>query len=129
MNIQDQKKKHDEILCYKTRWMICDFEQIERLNYTKIFVSMIKSMNYKTMYVIIAINDWKIKQMNIKMIFLYNKIHENVFVIQFTRFEQEINKICKLNKILYDFKQFSRIWFEMLIKFFFSWLCFIECRI
>jgi hypothetical protein len=124
-----KRKKHDEILRYKTRWVIREFKQIEKLNYTKTFASMIKSMNYKTMYVIIAINDWKIKQMNIKMIFLYNKIHENVFVIQFTRFEQEINKICKLNKILYDFKQFSRIWFEMLIKFFFSWLCFIECRI
>ncbi len=30
--------------------MIRDFEQIERLNYTKIFVSMIKFMNYKTIY-------------------------------------------------------------------------------
>jgi hypothetical protein len=33
-----KRKKHDEILRYKTRWMIRDFEQIERLNYTKIFV-------------------------------------------------------------------------------------------
>jgi hypothetical protein len=30
---------------------------------------MIKSMNYKTMYVIIAINDWEIEQMNVKTIF------------------------------------------------------------
>jgi hypothetical protein len=52
-----KRKKHDEILRYKTWWMIRDFEQIERLNYTKTFVSMIKSMNYKTMYVIIVVND------------------------------------------------------------------------
>jgi hypothetical protein len=115
-----KRKKHDEILRYKTRWMIRDFEQIEKLDYTKTFVSMIKSMNYKTMYVIIVINDWKIEQMNVKTIFLYDKIHENVFVVQLTKVEQEINKICKLNKILYNFKQFSRIWFETLIKFFFS---------
>jgi hypothetical protein len=101
---------------------------MKKLVYTKTFVSMIKSMNYKTMYVIIAINDWKIEQMNVKTTFLYDKIHENVFVVQLTRFEQEINKICKLNKTLYDFKQFSRVWFETLIKFFF-WLCFIKCRI
>jgi hypothetical protein len=57
--------------------------------------------------------------MNVKTTFLYDKIHENVFVVQFTKFEQRINKICKLNKALYDLKQFSRIWFETLIKFFF----------
>jgi hypothetical protein len=58
--------------------------------------------------------------MNVKTTFLYDKIHENVFVVQLTRFEQEINKVCKLNKTLYDFKQFSRVWFETLIKFLFS---------
>jgi hypothetical protein len=115
-----KREKHDEILRHKTRWVIRDFEQIERLDYTKTFVSMIKSMNYKTMYVIIAIIDWEIEQMNVKMIFLYDKFHENVFVVQFTRFEQEINKVCKLNKILYDLKQFSRVWFETLIEFLFS---------
>jgi hypothetical protein len=100
--------------------MIRDFEQIERLNYTKTFVSMIKSMSYKTMYVIIVVNDWKIEQMNVKIAFLYDKIHENVFVVQLTKFEQKINSICKLNKTLYELKQFSKIWFETLTKFFFS---------
>jgi hypothetical protein len=76
-----KKKKHDEILRYKTRWMIREFEQIEKLNYTKTFVSMIKSMNYKTMYVIIVVNDWEIEQMNVKTTFLYDKILENVYVV------------------------------------------------
>jgi hypothetical protein len=115
-----KREKHDEILRYKTRWVIREFEQVQRLDYTKTFVSMIKSMSYKTMYVIIVVNDWKIEQMNVKTTFLYDKIHENVFVVQFTRFEQEINKICKLNKTLYDLKQFSRVWFETLITFLFS---------
>jgi hypothetical protein len=61
-------------------------------------------MNYKTMYVIIVVNDWKIEQMNVKIAFLYDKIHENVFVVQFTRFKQRINQIWKLNKALYELK-------------------------
>jgi hypothetical protein len=77
-------------------------------------------MSYKTMYVIIAVNDWKIEQMNVKIVFFYDKIHENVFVVQFTNFEQRINQICKLNKALYNLKQSSRIRFETLIKFLFS---------
>ncbi len=56
-----KRKEHDEILRYKTRWVIREFEQIERLNYTKTFVSIIKSMSYKAMYVIIVVNDWKIE--------------------------------------------------------------------
>jgi hypothetical protein len=115
-----KRKEHDEILRYKTRWVIRDFEQIKELNYTKIFVSMIKFMSYKTMYVIIVINDWKIEQMNVKTTFLYDKILEDVYVVQFTNFKQNVNQICKLNKILYDLKQSSKIWFETLIKFFFS---------
>jgi hypothetical protein len=114
-----KKEKHDEILCYKTRWMMRRFEQIERLNYTKTFVSIIKSMNYKTMYVIIVVNDWKIEQMNVKTTFLYKKILEDVYVVQFTNFEQSVNQICKLNKTLYDLKQSSKVWFETLIKFLF----------
>ncbi len=56
--------------------------------------------------------------MNVKTIFWYDKIHENIFVVQLTKFEQEINKICKLNKTSYDFKQFSKVWFETLIRIF-----------
>jgi hypothetical protein len=71
------------------------------------------------MYVIIVVNNWEIEQMNVKIAFLYDKIHENVFVVQLTKFEQRINQICKLNKTLYELKQSSRVWFETLIKFFF----------
>jgi hypothetical protein len=109
--------------------MIQEFEQIEKLNYTKTFVSMIKSMNYKTMYVIIVVKDWKIEQMNVKTIFLYDKILENVYVVQLTNFEKNVNQVCKLNKALYDLKQSLRIWFETLIKKFFSELRFVWRRI
>jgi hypothetical protein len=85
------------------------FRDVERLDYTKTFVSMIKFISYKTMYVITIVNDWEIEQMNVKIAFLYDKIHENVFVVQLTNFEQSVNQICMLNKVVYDLKQFSRV--------------------
>ncbi len=39
----------------------------------------------------------------------YDKIHEKVFFVQFTNFEQRINQICKLNEALYDLKQSSKV--------------------
>ncbi len=115
-----KREEHDEILRYKARWVIREFEQVERLDYTKTFVSMIKSMSYKAMYVIAVVNDWKIEQMNVKTTFLYDKILEDVYVVQLTSFEKNVNQVCKLNKALYDLKQSSRIWFETLTKFLFS---------
>ncbi len=56
-----KKSERDEILRYKTRWIVRDFEQIKELNYTKIFASMMKSMSYKIMYVIVIVNDWEIE--------------------------------------------------------------------
>jgi hypothetical protein len=56
-----KREKQNEILRYKAQWVIREFKQIEELDYTKTFVSMIKSMSYKTMYVIIVVNDWKIE--------------------------------------------------------------------
>jgi hypothetical protein len=58
--------------------------------------------------------------MNVKTTFLYDKILEDVYVVQLTSFEQSVNQICKLNKVLYNLKQSSKVWFETLIKFLFS---------
>ncbi len=79
-----------------------------------------KSMSYKIMYVIVVVNDWEIEQMNVKTIILYEKIEKDVYVVQSINFEQNVNQICKLNKTLYDLKQSSRVWFEVLIKFLLS---------
>jgi hypothetical protein len=66
--------------------------------------------------------------MNVKTTFLYDKILEDVYVVQLTSFEQSINQICKLNNILYNLKQSSRIWFETLIKFF-SFLNYVSLNV
>ncbi len=41
---------------------------------------MIKSMSYMIIYVIVAVNNWKIEQMNVKTIFLYDKVEKNIYV-------------------------------------------------
>ena len=60
-------------------------------------------MSYKIIFVMIAILDYKIKQINVKTAFLYENIEENIYIKQFTSFNID-NLICKLKKILYNLK-------------------------
>jgi hypothetical protein len=47
--------------------------------------------------------------MKVKTTFLYDNILENVYVVQFTNFDQNVNQMCKIYKTLYDLKKSSRI--------------------
>ena len=71
MNLQSKKKINDEMIKYKTRWCVRNFEQREDFDYYEIFSTIIKFMNYKVIFVIVVANNWNIKQMNVKTIFLW----------------------------------------------------------
>ena len=106
----------DFIVHYKARWVIRDFEQQESLNYNEIFAAMIKSMSYKTIFVIVAVNDWDLKQMNVKIVFLYEDIEEKIYVeLSHEYFDED--RVCRLRKTLYDLKQSFRVWYDTLVMF------------
>ena len=74
-------------------------------------------MNYKIIFVIIVVNDWKMKQINVIIIFLYENVEKKIYVKLLIEYKQNI-KICCLQKILYDLKQFLQMWYNILILFF-----------
>ena len=56
------KREIDEkVIRFKTYWIVRDFEQRENLDYNETFAVMIKSMNYKIIFAIAAVNDWNLK--------------------------------------------------------------------
>ena len=56
-----KRKINEKIIKYKTRWCIRNFKQIKNLDYHKIFSIVIKFINYKVIFVIIVVNNWKIE--------------------------------------------------------------------
>ena len=56
--------------------------------------------------------------MNVIIAFLYEFLDEKMYVRQSTRMKDETNRVCFLKKILYDLKQFSRVWYQILQDFF-----------
>ena len=55
--------------------------------------------------------------MNIITIFLYDLLDENVYVTQSENFVEDSALVCHLIKILYDLKQTSRVWYEIISAF------------
>lgn len=60
-------------------------------------------MSYKSIFAIVAVKDlWEIKQMDIRIVYFYGDIEEEIYVQQQTEFINAIfpNYSCLLNKTL-----------------------------
>ena len=65
---------------------------------------MIKLISYKTIFALTAALNWDVKQMNVKIVFLYDNVQETIYVWQLDDFSKNDIKVYKLNKTLYEFK-------------------------
>ena len=61
-------------------------------------------MSYKTIFVLTATSNWDVKQMNVKIVFLYDNVQETIYMRQFDDFNKNDIKVYKLNKALYELK-------------------------
>ena len=77
-------------------------------------------MNYKIIFVIVVVNNWKLKQINVKIVFFYDTIDEKIYVKIFHEYKnfKKFKIMCWFKKILYDLKQFFRIWSKTFNNFF-----------
>ena len=62
-----------------------------------------KFFSFRIFFAIVAKRRLQIQQMNIVIAFLYKLLNENVFVSQSIDFIENLELICHLLKILYDF--------------------------
>ena len=70
-----------------------------------------------------AMNNWKIRQVDINNAFLNGDLVEDVFMKQPKGFinVHKPGHICKLNKALYELKQAPRVWFDKLKETLIKW--------
>ena len=108
-----------EILQYKLRWVVRGFKQREGLNYYKTFALVIKLISYKLIFAIAVVNNLKIKQIDVKMAFLYSNINTKIYMEQPKGIGpiKELYKVYKLNKALYGLKQLPRVWYFTLMDY------------
>jgi Reverse transcriptase (RNA-dependent DNA polymerase) len=97
---------------YKAQLVAKYFKQILGVDYDKIFspVAMFKSI--QMLLAIAAFYDYEIWKIDVKTVFLNKNLENDVYMIQFTGFEDPKNaeKICKLLRSIYGLKQVPRSW-------------------
>ena len=67
-----KRESKEEITRYKARWVILECSQREELNYNEIFVLVVKFISYKALFALAATLNWDLKQINVKIVFLYD---------------------------------------------------------
>jgi hypothetical protein len=95
---------HSEVLRHKARLVVRGFEQKEGLDYNKTFATVVKPMSYKALFAFAAAQDWEIEQINVKTIFFYGDLDEEIYIEQPKKSENRTDRIYLLKKVLYELK-------------------------
>lgn len=74
-------------------------------------------MNYKAIFALICANYLLLHQIDIKNIFLYSLIEDDIYINQLHEFYVRTAKICQFLRALYRHKQSLRVWYDTLLAF------------
>lgn len=101
-----------ESIRFKARLVARGFTQVEGLDYTEVFSSVVKHTSIRILLAMTAHFNWELHQLDVKTAFLHGDLEEKVYMVQPKGFEKpgEEQKVCLLKKSLYELKQSSRQW-------------------
>jgi histone deacetylase 1/2 len=107
------KKNSDESISrFKARWVVHGYRQIEGVNYEEKYASVVRSDTSRILLSIAATLDWKIRQLDVKLVFLNEIMNRMIYIVQSKDFEKSKDKACLLNLRLYDLVQSVYLWFQ-----------------
>ena len=109
-------KLNESIFKYKARWVMHDYKQQLDVDFTSIWTEIMKSTFFRSLFVLTEICDLYIYQINIVIAFLYEILKEVIYVNHSNDFIEDFTLICELRKALYNFKQSSRVWYNVIQK-------------
>ena len=66
-------------------------------------------MSYKTLFVLVAIYNLEIEQMDVITAFLHGKLIEIIYMLHPTGYDAGTDRVCLLMRALYDLKQSPQV--------------------
>ncbi|CAI7754616.1 unnamed protein product [Closterium sp. NIES-53] len=100
----------------KTRLVIKGFEQREGIDFQEVFSLVAKA---PTLWLLLAAAGdcgWKVEQMDVKTVFLYGVVDEDIYMRQPEGYDDGSGRVCRLNKAICGLKQALRCWYARLVE-------------
>ena len=100
--------------CYKARVIAKGFTQEHGIDYEETFSPVTRYELIRYLLAHATLEDWEIEAMDIKTVYLYGELKEEIYMAQpegFIKSGQE-HKVCKLVKSVYGLKQAGQVWYE-----------------
>ncbi|GJW72857.1 ribonuclease H-like domain-containing protein [Tanacetum coccineum] len=104
-------KSNGEIERYKARYVVNGYNQKEGVDFDETFTPVVKIVTIRCVINLDVQNNWVLYQLDISNAFLYDDLHDTVYMDLPKGFYSPNDKrVCKLKKSLYGLKQALRQW-------------------
>lgn len=115
--------KEGKVIKNKARLVCKDYAQVEGIDFDETFELVARLETIRMLLALAAYKNFKIFQMDIKVVFLNCVLEEEVYIEYPNGFqlEEDPNAIFKLKKALYRLKQAPRAWYSILYKNIMDW--------
>ncbi|GKC07508.1 putative ribonuclease H-like domain-containing protein [Tanacetum coccineum] len=118
-NLEKHRNKKDEmgiVIRNKARLVAQGHTQEERIDYDEVFTPAARIEAIRLFLAYASFKDFVVYQMDVKNVFLYEKIEEEVYVCQPLGFEDPnfLDRVYKVKKALYGLHQAPKAWYETL---------------
>lgn len=101
----------------KARLVARGFSQSQGVDYFETFSPVVRYESVRCVLALAAAEDMEIRQFDVKTAFLNGKLNEEVYIEQPEGYEDNTDRVCRLNRSLYGLKQSPRVWNEKFNEF------------
>jgi hypothetical protein len=107
---------------YKARFVAKGYSQIPGIDYNDVFSPIVKHSSIRTLFSIVAMHDYELGWLDVKIAFLHGKLEEDIYMDQPEGFvvPGKEDLVCRLKKSHYGLIQSPRQWYKRFDAFMIS---------
>ena len=107
---------------YKARLVIKGYEQQAAIDYYKeeLYTPVAKFVSIRALFAIATVLDWEILQLDVKTVFLYPEIEEEIYMELLEGYNDgssSFDKVCRLKRSMYGLKQALKVWYAAIDEY------------